>query len=474
MDQKLGMTSGREIGDQLTHLESLCTVFVKSFDVLSKSEKGHLLLTMKNGIQRLRKSIDHADVEQRKTLLQKAEFDARNIKGRLASVLCTLDAYIRKPTKEEESIDIEELLDADNSENLLTIEELGGGYNQMRKYILTHFHSIYTMMKDTANRTDIVLASLSQFQDDLQDSCEKRQELWVMMKSDYLMQQWDEQKAAIIYRIKLDLDDEKNCKLTKTEILERALKQLKTDHITNIYKRELKELNQTVLDEWQSPLDVLMKHRDKLQDEDIADFLCFFYSHDYITEALQALLLREPSDYDQLFCNKAAQEYVETLIPVLKTYGGINDKGHYGILKLVLQDLGLAEQELDNGYQMMLFVNEKMIKREDEKLSRQDSITKVTGKLNGRQFAKLETEGLKRTKIKDKNEYARMRAIYWRCFTILNHYRIVDVEKLGYDEYLNTPHPFMEKFDPWVEMDADAKDRLNFLSFVLRGEIDPF
>ena len=474
MEQKLGMTSGRKIGDQMDHLESLCTVFVKSFDMLPQSEKGCLLLNMLKGIRRLKKSVDEADMEQRKTLLLKADFDARKIKGRLASVLCMLDAHIRKPTKEEECIDIEELLDADNSENLLTLEELGGDYNDMRSYILTNFDSIYTKTKDTANRTDIVLASLSQFQDDLKDSCEKRQELWVMMKSDYLMQQWDEQKATIIYRIKLDLDDEKNCKLTKTEILERALKQLKTDHITNIYKRELKELNKTVLNDWQSPVDVLMKYRNKLEEEDIADFLCFFYSYDYITEALQALLLREPSDYDMLFCNKAAQEYVETLIPVLKTFGGINDKGHYGILKLVLQDLGLAEQELDNGYQMMLFVNEKMIKREDEKLSRQDSITKVTGKLNGRQFAKLETEGLKRTKIKDKNEYARMRAIYWRCFTILNHYRIVDVEKLGYDEYLNTPHPFMEKFDPWVELDPDDKERLNFLSFVLRGEIDPF
>ena len=141
MEQKLGMTSGRMIGDQMDHLESLCTVFVKSFDMLPQSEKGCLLLNMLKGIRRLKKSVDEADMEQRKTLLLKADFDARKIKGRLASVLCMLDAHIRKPTKEEECIDIEELLDADNSENLLTLEELGGDYNDMRSYILTNFDS---------------------------------------------------------------------------------------------------------------------------------------------------------------------------------------------------------------------------------------------------------------------------------------------------------------------------------------------
>ena len=257
--------------------------------------------------------------------------------------------------------------------------------------------------------------------------------------------------------------------MTKIQILERELKRLTIDHISEIHKRELKELNQTVIDSKHKPIDVVMKYRDKLIEEDISDYFCFFYSYEFIMKAKESILLREAAQLDLLFYNKAAQEYVETLIPVLKQYGGLNDKGHYGILKIVLQELGLADAEKANGIQMMDFVNDKLIDDETEKLPRQDSITLMTGKLNKQTFARLGSEGIGRTKLNDK-EYLRVKEVYWRCFTILNYYRLVDINEVGYDGYLALPHPFTKTNDPWENVETGTKNRLTFLAFVLRGE----
>ncbi len=446
----------------------ICDLFVQSFDTITLTEKGHMLSMMLTGTRRLKKSIDKAYAEQKKTLLLKADFDAREVKGMLDGIVGKLEAYITPPDDVEE--DLEELLDADNAEALLSGDELEGDHKRMRRYLIENYYSIYSKIKDSARRADEVLSNLSQLQRAIEQDRQQRETLWEKMLEDYKKQEWPEQEATIIYRIKAEIADPDNKGMTKEQILTREQKRLEIDHLTEIHKRELKELNLTVKDSKHSPIDVIMKHRDKLHEEDLSDYFCFFYSNGFIRDAQDVLLLRQDSEYDLLFFNKAAQEYVELLIPVLKQYGGINDKGHYGILKLVLQDLGLVDLEKANGVQMLDFVNDKMITNEAEKLPSQDSITKVTRKLNGVLFANLESEGLGRTNIRDNREYARMKDVYWRCFTILNYYNLIDVEDAEYDDYLLSPHEVAKKNDLWEDVEIATKNRLTFLSSVLRGE----
>lgn len=454
---------------QVEHLEVMCKLFTGTYDTVTLTEKGHLLSAMLMGIRRLKKHLDKAEREQQKTLLQKADFDAREIKGSLDSIIGKLEPYITKPNEDNEDFDIEDMLDIDNSEQLLSGDEGGGLFKQMRIYLLSNYYNIFSKIKDSTKRSDEILDSLIQIQTAIESDTNKRNEIWKLMNEYYQKTEWKDQESTLIFRIKQEKEDPDNKGLEPIQILDKVLKYLSTDHINEIYKLELKELNQTVLNCKQSPISVLMKHRDKLHEEDISNYFCFYFSHKFVSETQESIRLREAAHYDILFFTKAAQEYVETLIPVLKQYGGLNDKGHYGILKIVLQELGLADAEKANGIQMMDFVNEKLIDDETEKLPRQDSITLMTGKLNKQTFARLGAEGIGRTKFSDK-EYLRVKDVYWRCFTILNYYRLVDSNEVRYDGYLALPHPFTKTYDPWENVKTDTKNRLTFLAFVLRGE----
>ena len=454
---------------QVEHLEVMCKLFTGTYDTVTLTEKGHLLSAMLMGLRRLKKHLDKAEREQKNTLLQKADFDAREVKGSLDSIIGKLEPYIIKPNEDNKKFDIEDMLDIDNSEQLLSGDEGGGLFKQMRIYLLTNYYNIFNKIKDSTKRSDEILDSLIQIQTSIESDTSKRNEIWKSMNENYKKTEWKDQESTLIFRIKQEKEDPDNKGLNSIHILDKVLKYLSTDHINDIYKLELKELNQTVLNSKQSPISVLMKYRDKLQEEDISNYFCFYFSHQLVTETQKSIRLREAAHYDILFFNKAAQEYVETLIPVLKQYGGLNDKGHYGILKIALQELGLVDSEKANGVQMMDFVNDKLIVDETEKLPRQDSITLITGKLNNQIFAKLESEGISKTKFKDK-EYTRAKEVYWRCFTILNYYRLVDIKEVGYDNYLALPHPFTKTNDPWENVKTETKNRLTFLAFVLRGE----
>lgn len=465
----LGRVLSTAVKPQVKHLEGMGELFTTSFNTLTLTEKGYMLSAMMMGTRRVKKSIDDADREQKNTLLLKADFDAREVKGSLDAIIGKLDAYITPPTEDEEDADLEDMLDADNTENLLSADERSGAFKQMRIYLLSNYYNIYSKMKESVRRADITLTNLSQLQLAIENDKNKRKEIWDGMKDEYKALEWPDQEATLIYRIKQEIADDENKRMTKIQILERELKRLTIDHISETHKRELKELNQTVIDTKHTPIDIVMKYRDKLLEEDISDYFCFFYSYEFITNAKESILLRETAQLDLLFYNKAAQEYVETLIPVLKRYGGLNDKGHYGILKIVFQELGLTDAEKGNGIQMMDFVNEKLIDDETEKLPRQDSITLMTGKLNKQTFARLGAEGIGRTKFSDK-EYLRVKEVYWRCFTILNYYRLVDINEVGYDGYLALPHTFTKTNDLWENVETETKNRLTFLAFVLRGE----
>lgn len=458
---------------QVKQLETLGTLFAQSFDTITLTEKGHMLSMMLTGTRRLKKSIDKANAEQKKTLLLKADFDAREVKGTLNGIIDKLEPYITPPDDDVKEELLEELLDADNAEALLSSDELGGAHQRMRRYLIENYYTIYSKIKDSARKADDVLSDLSQLQWAIEQDKRHRETLWETMLDDYKEEEWPEHEATIIYRIQAEIEDPDNKGMTKEQILAREQKRLEIDHLAEIHKRELKELNQTVKDNKHLPIDVVMKHRGRLQEEDLSDYFCFYYSNSFLRDAQDVLLLRQDSEYDLLFFNKAAQEYVERMIPVLKQYGGINDKGHYGILKLVLQDLGLVDPEKANGVQMLDFVNDKMIVDEEDKIPKPDSITKVTRKLNKQTFARLGNEGLDRTNLND-TEYARIKEVYWRCFTILNYYKLLDVEEVEYDDYLLSPHEVAKKYDLWEEVEIATKNRLTFLSSVLRGETMSF
>ena len=285
----LGRVLGTAVKPQVKHLEGMGELFTTSFNTLTLTEKGYMLSAMMMGTRRVKKSIDDAEREQKNTLLLKADFDAREVKGSLDAIIGKLDAYITPPSEDEEDADLEDMLDADNTENLLSADERGGAFKQMRIYLLTNYYNIYSKMKESVRRADITLTNLSRLQLAIENDKNKRKEIWDGMKDEYKALEWPEQEATLIYRIKQEFADDENKRMTKIQILERELKRLTIDHISETHKRELKELNQTVIDTKHTPIDIVMKYRDKLLEEDISDYFCFFYSYEFITNAKESI-----------------------------------------------------------------------------------------------------------------------------------------------------------------------------------------
>ena len=160
----LGRVLSTAVKPQVKHLEGMGELFTTSFNTLTLTEKGYMLSAMMMGTRRVKKSIDDADREQKNTLLLKADFDAREVKGSLDAIIGKLDAYITPPTEDEEDADLEDMLDADNTENLLSADERSGAFKQMRIYLLSNYYNIYSKMKESVRRADITLTNLSQLQ----------------------------------------------------------------------------------------------------------------------------------------------------------------------------------------------------------------------------------------------------------------------------------------------------------------------
>lgn len=462
-----------KVKPQLDHLEAMGTLFLTSVEDITLTERGLILSSMSMGARRLKKSIDKAEREQKDTLLLKADFDARQVKGVLDALICKMTPYMSPPSEEDGDSDIEELLERDDYEGILSADEKGNAHKQMRVYLLRNYYNIFSKIKDSVERAGNTLSRLMDLQSSIENDSDKREELWEKMHKTYLDEEWPSQKESLVYNIRSEIDSDDNRDRTKIQILDKELKLLEMDNIANVHKRELKELNMSVVNHKKLAIPLFMLYRHEFNDEDISEHFCFYYSHKLITEAKETLILLNPAEHDILFVNKAAQEYVELLIPVLKLYGGIVDKGHYGVLKMVLQELCLVYTDKSNGLQMMTFVNERMIEEEDAKFPSQDSITFMTSKLNGKCFARLAQEGLSKTKL-NKRDYERLKDVYWRCFTILNYYNIIDLGELRYDDYLAHPHPQIMSIELWSEMETETKNRLSFLAFVLTGKTIKF
>lgn len=459
-----------DVKPQLQHVERSVDLFAGACSITSLMEKGHLLSVTKVGVRRLKKSIDKSSVAQSRSLLIKADFDAQEVKGNLDAAVAKLSSYLSNLSDEGEEPDWEEILDKDDRERLLSTDEQSDAAKDVRKHLIRNLLSNYRKIRDEAGRADIALDGLIELQYGIQNDASKREAIWQAMHKRYLKEEWPTMEATLKNRIQEERDDPDNGGMAEEQVLQRVLRLLKKDHEENIYKRELRELNSTVGRLDSEAVDVVMKYRDRLQENDLSDYYCYFYSCLFVQKKLQELELRSESDYPLLFCNKAAQEYVESFVPLLKDYGGINNKGHYGVLKLVMQEMGLVDGTKNNGLDMMNWVNSKMIQQQEDRIPEQSSITKVTGKLNGLCFGCIETIGFSRTNIKDHKEYERMKEVYWRCYTILNLCDLIDAEDAGFDAYLREPHAIRSDCDLWSTLTEETRNRLMFLVSVLKGE----
>ena len=433
------------ICEQVVELNKMCSSLSMIQPRQSKADTDASMQSIVAGVRRLESNISMIADRQRVTLLNVVPFDVRK-------VLQTL-GYIRWDIT------------------------LVGGSDDAIKAI----DNMISLVRE--------LKSLNQkIEGDAATQCD----LYNKMVEDYRAKEWSRDYWSFVRQVKEDIDVDIKAGMTESDAFRRELKNLRQTHLNSYkparIKRELKNLRQTHLNSYKParikrlydcvvnqdcPLyEAIVRDRENLTDDDLSDLFSFFFRYSVLKGHIDSVNLLKPvaGDYDKLFTSWAAKKYVTLLSPALMMFGGIQEKGHFPILLMVMRDLGLSPKENTPYLQMKNYANE--INKVDEILQfgNDHTIFSKTFKLLGdTPFCELEygavgDSGFELQKIKEYQE------VYHRCYTILNYLGLRKPEEVKTAAYLKEPYPDFQMADVVEVYPVELRPRLNFLRSVLRRE----
>ena len=413
------------IGEQVVELNKMCSSLCMIQPRQSKADTDASMQSIVAGVRRLESNISMIADRQRVTLLNVVRFDVRK-------VLQTL-GYIR-----------------------WDITLVGGSDDAIK--------SIDNMMSLVRE-----LESLNQkIEGDAATQCD----LYNKMVEDYRAKEWSREYWSFVRQVKEDIDVDIKAGMTESDALRRELKNLRQTHLNSYKPARIKRLYDCVVNQDCPLYEAIVRDREKLSDDDLLDLFSFLFRYSTLKGHIDSVHLLKPvaGDYDKLFTSWAAKKYVTLLSPALMMFGGIQEKGHFPILLMVMRDLGLSPKENTPYLQMKNYANE--INKVDEILQfgNDHTIFSKTFKLLGdTPFCELEygtvgDSGFELQKIKEYQE------VYHRCYTILNYQGLRKHEEVKTAAYLKEPYPDFQMADVVAVYPVDLRPRLNFLRSVLRGE----
>jgi hypothetical protein len=413
-------TEKPEIGEQVAELGKMGSALYLLQPGQSKDETDGAMRSIVAGIGRLESSISGIADRQRATLLDVVHFDVRQ-------ALQTL-GYIR-----------------------WDITLTGGGDDAVKAV-------------DDAIRLARELESLSR---KIEGDAATQRELYDRMVEDYRAREWSRDYWRFVRQVKEDMEGRPDVGL-----LQRRLSEMRQTRLNSYMPAAVRRLYDSVVNCSCTTCEAIVSGRRELTDDDIAEFFSFLMRYSALKGHIDSVHLLKPvtGKYEKLFTCRAAKEYVDLLSPALMTYGGIEEKGHFAILLLVMNDLGLSEIANKPYLQMMNYANE--VNTDDDALrfgADQSSISKIGGKLGTTPFCELEYGDAGDTKI----ETAKMEGyqeVYRRCFNILNFGGLRLPEEMKVASYLS---PASQVVDMKIVVEVYSPEqlqRLRFLRSVLRRE----
>jgi hypothetical protein len=297
-------------------------------------------------------------------------------------------------------------------------------------------------------------------------------DLYNKMVEDYRAKEWSREYRSFVRQVKEDIDVDIKAGMTESDALRRELKNLRQTHLNSYKPARIKRLYDCVVNQDCPLYEAIVRDRENLTDDDLSDLFSFFFRYSVLKGHIDSVNLLKPvaGDYDKLFTSWAAKKYVTLLSPALMMFGGIQEKGHFPILLMVMRDLGLSPKENTPYLQMKNYANE--INKVDKILQfgNDHTIFSKTFKLLGdTPFCELEygavgDSGFELQKIKEYQE------VYHRCYTILNYQGLRKPEEVKTAAYLKEPYPDFQMADVVEVYPVELRPRLNFLRSVLRGE----
>ena len=413
------------ICEQVVELNKMCSSLCMIQPRQSKADTDASMQSIVAGVRRLESSISTIADRQRVTLLNVVPFDVRK-------VLQTL-GYIR-----------------------WDITLVGGSDDAIKS-----IDNMISLLRD--------LESLSQkIEGDAATQCD----LYNKMVEDYRAKEWSREYRSFVRQVKEDIDVDIKAGMTESDAFRRELKNLRQTHLNSYKPARIKRLYDCVVNQDCPLYEAIVRDREKLSDDDLLDLFSFLFRYSTLKGHIDSVRLLKPvtGDYDKLFTSWAAKKYVTMLSPALMMFGGIQEKGHFPILLMVMRDLGLSPKENTPYLQMKNYANE--INKVDEILQfgNDHTIFSKTFKLLGdTPFCELEygavgDSGFELQKIKEYQE------VYHRCYTILNYLGLRKPEEVKTAAYLKEPYPDFQMADVVEVYPVELRPRLNFLRSVLRGE----
>ena len=297
--------------------------------------------------------------------------------------------------------------------------------------------------------------------------------LYQKMMDDYRVSQWAHDYLVFVQRVRDDVREEVKSGKSAIDVLKSKLVSMRQKRLDSYMPAHVRRLYDSVVTADCPTYEAIVRGRQELTDDDITDFFSFLYRYSLLKHHIESVSFLKPvvGDYDKLFTSWAAKKYVTLLSPALMVYGGIQEKGHFAVLLMVMRDLGLSPKENTPYLQMKNYANE--INKVDDILQfgNDHTIFSKTFKLLGETpFCELEygAVGDSKFEVEKLKEY---QEVYHRCLTILNYFGLRRPEEMKSAAYLKEPNPTIDILSDYMGLYSDeVRTRLNFLCSVLRRE----
>lgn len=466
------------IDEQVDHLEKKCHLFAKSYTYLSKTEFGATMHNILLSVRRLESAIRQITEYQHSTILNVVPFKTNSVLisfGHIKTDISLAQPFDVDNRDEEDCTDWDAMIKLENKETPFTLGDDYEEYNKTRYFLMSSIRRNYFETTDRIKQISQLLRELEEHERRIEKDLDLQINLYNMMLEDYRNNEWAQDYNSYILQVNEEISDGQENGDDMIAIMKEELGKLKSEHLHSYMPAPVKRLYNTVVSLKRPPYEAMVRYRKKLTEDDISDYFSFLHKYNTLKNHIDSIPLLAPvtGRYEKLFTSRAAKEYMDILKPVIWTYGGIEKKGHFAILLLVMNDLGISQIKNTPYLQMMYYANEININDESLRFTdnkdQQSMISKVGGMIGNTPFCELEFGEIGDSKF-DEDKIREYQKLYSRCFRIINQRGLRIPKEIKIASYI-------KEADPNVNMSAIMGDyprekliRLDFLRSVMRRE----
>jgi len=184
-------------------------------------------------------------------------------------------------------------------------------------------------------------------------------------------------------------------------------------------------------------------------------------------------MVKEP-EHKLVFKNKAAEELVTMLMPIITQYNGFKHAYQHVVVLMVCDDLKLTQTDNSRrGADYVAYMNPLL--KEEFWASDSSTYNPHLRKLKGEHFGKLSKDNYYNTEYND-IEFEKLKDVYWYTLSVINKVLGVELPSGRFAGYLRAEHPKTPPIKDFADAFAKSIDRnrLFLLRDVLNGEIKEF